>query len=191
MDDSKFKVAIVLRNDECPDHSMGRCKYKQKYTYMECKHSTCPYLKGKRRQISKGGNLVVVDKHDKGKRLERDLGKFLLTYDGMCPIWGEIASSTGRIGHITELGMDVVSHTYVAEAKHRESMPQWFIGAWEQILEKGETHNKVPLLAVKKNRVKIMHIITEERHAELLECEKLVKESDFFEDRDESGESEP
>lgn len=112
---------------------------------------------------------------DKGNRFERDRGKWLLKHDGKCPEFGDMATDCARVGHITDLGFDLVSKTYAGEAKNRESAPKWLIGAWKQIIKKAELHGKIPFMAVTKNRMPIMHIITPEHHAELLEA---VKERD-------------
>lgn len=107
---------------------------------------------------------------DKGNRFERDRGKWLLEHDGPCPKYGDMATVNARVGHITDLGFDLISRTYAGEAKHRESVPKWLIGAWKQIIEKAEKHGKVPFMAVTSNRMPVMHIITPEHHAELLEA---------------------
>ena len=114
--------------------------------------------------------------HRKGKRFERQQGKWLLENDGKCPKWGEIASSTGRVGHITELQVDLISRSYAGEAKNRESAPKWLIGAWKQIIERADELGKQPFLAVTKNYMPDMHVITPERHKELLQKEKELEE---------------
>lgn len=107
---------------------------------------------------------------NKGNRFEQDRGKWLLEVDGPCPKWGSMASECARIGHITELGVDVISNTYVCECKHRDSAPKWLMDAWKQIVEKSELHGKEAFLAVKKDLRKypLMHIITERHHADLI-----------------------
>src|SRR5690606_14218946 len=107
---------------------------------------------------------------DKGNRFERDRGKWLLEHDGPCPKYGDMATVNARVGHITDLGFDLISRTYAGEAKHRESVPKWLIGAWAQIVEKAETPGKAPLMAVTSDSRPVMRLTTPERHAELLEA---------------------
>lgn len=86
-----------------------------------------------------------------------------------------MTTSTGRLGQQTNLGFDLVSRHYVGEAKNRKSAPKWLLGAWKQINELSDDHEaKYPFLAVKKDLRKypLMHIITKERHEELLQYER-------------------
>ena len=110
--------------------------------------------------------------HSKGRRFEQDIGKWLLKNDGECDKFAEMTTSTGRLGQLTNLQFDVISNHYAVECKHRSSVPKWLMSAWEQIIDKSAAHDKSAMLAVKKNYKPIMHIITPERHAELLRKEK-------------------
>ena len=127
----------------------------------------------------------MVNARDKGNRFERDQGKWLLKNDDSCPVLGSLTSSCARVGHITELGIDLLSLHYVGEAKNRESAPKWLIGAWEQIIQRSKELNeynkldklgapKSAFLAITKNRMSVMHVIQPERHAELLAKEKKL-----------------
>lgn len=95
-------------------------------------------------------------------------------------------TSTGRLGHLTHLGYDSASATYVGETKVR-SLPGWIKEAWIQINQVGLKRGRHPVLFLhlpttddqwfvdhegKKHRVPVMHIITEARHEELLEYER-------------------
>lgn len=123
----------------------------------------------------------------KSKESERTLGKWLLKHDGDDPRWSGISSSTGRVGFITNLQFDVVSKTYAAENKNVK-MPATYLKWWLQILDVARTQGKEALLRIEPtNDVKILgipkkvsslHIITEERHAELLRKEKLADSLD-------------
>lgn len=115
---------------------------------------------------------IIGASHSKGKRFERDTGKWALEHDGECPKWQQMASSTARVGHITELQFDVISRSYAAECKHRKSVPKWLMEAWEQVLDKANEHDKAGLLAIKKNYKPVIHCITPERHQELLRYER-------------------
>lgn len=122
----------------------------------------------------------------RSKQSERDLGHWLLKHDGLTdPKWLGIASSTGRVGHLTGLQFDCISDHYTAENK-QVKMPATMLKWWIQITQIAATHGKDALLRIEPtNDVKIMgapkkisslHIITEERHAELLRKEKEYDE---------------
>jgi hypothetical protein len=84
-----------------------------------------------------------------------------------------ITSSTGRVGHITELQFDVLSRTYAAENK-QVKVPVKFLSWWLKIIAISKEHGKQPLLRIEPTnmrRLPEMHIITAERHAELLQAE--------------------
>ena len=88
----------------------------------------------------------------------------------------------GRLGSAYNgLGFDIATVKYSIECKHRSSVPKWLIGAWQQVIEvnakecKQHKFDKSPMMAVKKNYKPIMHIITPERHKELLEYERKCK----------------
>ena len=117
----------------------------------------------------------------RSKQSERDLGHWLEKYDGVDPRWVGIASSALRVGHITGLQFDCVSMTYVAENK-QVKLPATIMKWWVQINQIAVTQGKEALLRIEPtNDVKVLgipkrpsslHIITEERHAELLRCER-------------------
>lgn len=118
----------------------------------------------------------------KAKQSERDLGHWLLKHDGPDPAMRGIASSTGRVGHITALQYDVHSKTYAAENKRvrlSKTLLQW----WLQILDVAVDRRKEALLSIEpsnevlagprgRRKIPRMHIIAEERHAELLAAEQ-------------------
>ena len=113
----------------------------------------------------------------RSKQSERDLGHFLLEHNGEDPVWKFISSSTGRVGHITELQFDVISEDYAAENK-KVKVPKTLLGWWDKIVAIAEKHGKEPLLRIEpsnEGRHEEMHIISAERHASLLEIEKLWK----------------
>lgn len=118
------------------------------------------------------------------KRSERALGKWLMEHDGPDPAMSKVASSTGRVGHITELQYDVASLHYSAENKN-EKVWAGLWRYWLQIVAKAIENGKSPLLRldptnedrfVLGRRVPRMHIISEERHAELLGYERAFRE---------------
>jgi hypothetical protein len=117
----------------------------------------------------------------KAKQTERDSGKWLLEHDGPDPAWQTVSSSTGRVGHITQLQFDVVSRQYAGEVKNI-IVPAKIFGFWMKIVSIASMHRKNPVLIIAPNneykqtgfpkKAPTMHIITEERHAELLQKEK-------------------
>jgi hypothetical protein len=90
-----------------------------------------------------------------------------------------IASSTGRVGHITQLRYDVTSATYVAENKQVKLPAKW-LQWWLQINDIATQQSKEALLRIDPSNLPLgsrktipeMHIITKERHQELLEKER-------------------
>lgn len=116
----------------------------------------------------------------KSKQSERDLGHWLQEHDGPDPRLKGITSSTGRVGHITQLQYDVASLHYSAENKQIK-LPAKFLQFWMQIIDVATANGKEPLLRIEPTNVLVgnlrkkapeMHIITKERHAELLRYER-------------------
>jgi len=109
----------------------------------------------------------------RSRQSERDLGKWLLEHDGEDPLWSKLASSTGRVGHYTNLQFDVVSMTYAGENKQVRIPVKW-VGFWLQIIDVAKKHGKVPLLVIEPTnvnpgrRIPNWHVITEEHHQDLL-----------------------
>jgi len=88
-----------------------------------------------------------------------------------------IVSETGRVGHVTALQFDVISLHYAAENKN-EKVPSTWWGYWKKIVEKAGDWNKQPLLRIEptnedSKRYPNLHIITEDRHQELLDIEQI------------------
>lgn len=115
---------------------------------------------------------------------ERALGRHLIENDGPDPHLapgGGIASSTGRVGHITALQYDVVSKTYAAENKQVQ-MPMILYKWWTLICQVAKQHGKEPLLRWEPSNenkpayIQPMVIITQARHADLLAYEKLYED---------------
>ena len=115
----------------------------------------------------------------RSKQSERDGGHWLQKHDGEDPMWKHVASSTGRVGHITGLQFDMVSIHYTCENKQIK-LPARFLQFWLQIVDISVTHGKDALLRIEptnvlvgvRKKAPVMHIITEDRHAELLRKEK-------------------
>ena len=114
------------------------------------------------------------------KDSERRLGRWLLEHDGPDPRpgfapGGGLVTSTGRVGHIHELQYDVPSKSYAAENKNvllNKTWTEW----WLKVIAKAMDAGKQPLLRIEPSnkpvKVPDMHIITAERHAQLLAYER-------------------
>lgn len=123
----------------------------------------------------------------KSKESERRLGKWLIEHDGIDPKWrpgGGLSSSAGRVGHITELQLDCISLTYGAENKQMV-VPAVLWGFWRKVVHRAREQGKQPLLRweptneerfVAGVRIPTLHVISEERHADLLAYERLYRE---------------
>ncbi len=118
----------------------------------------------------------------KSKQSERDLGHWLKEHDGPDPRFAGIASSTMRVGHITQLQYEVVSMHYAAE-NTQVKLPAKFVQWWLQIIDVAHANGKDPLLRIEPTNVLVgpyrkkcpeMHILTKERHAELLKKEEIA-----------------
>lgn len=115
----------------------------------------------------------------RSKESERRLGRWLLGHDGPDPQFrpGEgFVTATGRIGHINELQVDVLSRTYAAENKLMK-VPASTWRFWQKIVGRAAEMGKEPLLRFEptnedRKGVPTLHVITEDRHAELLWYEK-------------------
>jgi len=123
----------------------------------------------------------------RAKDSERGIAKRMSAVDGPDPAFAKIASSTGRIGHISGIRVDAVSRNYVTENKNRK-MPTWAISAWVLINQRARDFDKHALLhidppnmprdyVINGVRVKLdtMAIITQTRHEELIRREKAFE----------------
>lgn len=123
----------------------------------------------------------------RAKDSERGIAKRMSAIDGPDPAFANIASSTGRIGHITGIRVDAVSRSYVTENKNRK-IPSWMAGAWILINQRATDFNKNALLHVdppnlpktipvngKQQKLDTLAIITQTRHEELIRKERALK----------------
>lgn len=83
----------------------------------------------------------------RAKRSERTIARRMQDIDGRDPEFSRISSSTGRVGHITNLRFDAVSTSYVIENKNR-ILPGWLIKAWILIQQRASDFNKHALLHI-------------------------------------------
>ena len=118
----------------------------------------------------------------RAKDSERRFAKWLVEHDGPHPRYipgGGIASSTGRVGHVTGLQFDCVSMTYAGENKQQKVWAGLW-GFWKQVVDVARREHLEPVLRIEptnedKAGYPNLHIITEERHAQLLAYERQVR----------------
>ncbi len=119
---------------------------------------------------------------------ERESVRGMQDADGPDPFYKNITSSTGRVGHITNMQVDGITRSYVIENKNR-SLPIWINKAWIQILQKAADFNKHALLHIEpsniireypvngvKKKTDTMAIIAQSRHLSLIRSEKTLQE---------------
>ena len=122
----------------------------------------------------------------RAKDSERGIARKMLEADGPDPVFQKIATSTGRIGHITGLRIDAISRTYTTENKNRK-MPSWIIQAWVLINQRSIDFSKNALLHIdppnmpkevtvngEKHPLGTMAIITQDRHEALIHHERAL-----------------
>lgn len=128
----------------------------------------------------------------RAKDSERNIARNMLAADGPDPNFAKIASTTGRIGHITGIRVDAVSKNYFTENKNRK-VPSWMTAAWLLINQRARDFDKHALLHLEppnmardymlnsvKYKLDTMAVITQPRHEELIRTERafngLVKD---------------
>ncbi len=125
---------------------------------------------------------------ERAKRSERGTARQMTEADGPDPAFKFIASSTGRVGHITALQIDAISRSYVTENKNRV-MPTWLIKAWIVINQRSVDFNKNALLLIdppnmpktilingKNVALSAMAIIAQARHLQLIKRDRALSE---------------
>lgn len=123
----------------------------------------------------------------RAKTSERNIARKMVEIDGPDPNFEKITTSTGRVGQLTHLQFDAISKSYVTENKNRV-LPLWLVKAWIQIQQRALDFHKAALLHIEppnmeknfplngeRHKTSNMHIITEERHRELIEKEKELE----------------
>lgn len=124
----------------------------------------------------------------RSKNSERSIAKRMTAIDGADPQYAKIATSTGRIGHITNIRADAISRTYLTENKNRK-LPAWFTAAWLLINQRAEDFGKNALLHLDPpnmpkefplngtiRKLDTMAVITQTRHEHLIVTEKNLSE---------------
>ena len=124
----------------------------------------------------------------RSKNSERNIAKRMTQVDGVDPKYAKIATSTGRIGHITNIRADAISRTYLTENKNRK-LPAWLTAAWLLINQRAEDFQKNALLHLDPpnmakefplngtiHKLDTMAVITQTRHESLILEEKGQEE---------------
>jgi hypothetical protein len=124
----------------------------------------------------------------RAKDSERRFGKWLLLHNGPDPryqLGGGVVTTTGRVGHITGLQFDILSLDYTGENKN-EKVPATWWNYWTKVFAKSIEEGKHPCIRIEPTndaartvlgrKVPNLHLISEERHAELLDIERSVRE---------------
>ena len=116
-----------------------------------------------------------------GNRAERNACRWGLEHtSGLHEDVKEIATSTGRVGNYANLEIDGVFVEYSLESKSRKRLPDWLrYGIVEQAVAASKRFKNHPLVVLYSKKLpvgyRVWHMITAERHAELLRCEQYVK----------------
>lgn len=121
----------------------------------------------------------------RSKKSERDIARRMVQVDGPDPAFEHIASSTGRIGHITNIRVDAISKNYVTENKNR-LLPKWLMDAWLLINQRAVDFNRNCLLHLdppnmpkdfvingERKKLSTLAVITQDRHEELIRAESV------------------
>lgn len=122
------------------------------------------------------------------KTRERDAVRSMTAIDGHDPVYRNVASSTGKVGHITGMQIDGISRNYVIEVKNR-TLPIWINKAWIQIQQRAVDFGKHALLHMEpsniarefpvgglKRKTENMAIVTQSRHESLIVSERALED---------------
>jgi len=117
-----------------------------------------------------------------GNRAERVACRWALKYtSGLHDAVKDIATPTGRVGNYANLEIDGVFKEYSLESKSHKRLPEWLrYGIVEQAVAASKRFKNHPLVVLYSKTLpvdyRVWHMITPERHAELLKCEKYCKQ---------------
>lgn len=122
----------------------------------------------------------------RSKNAERTAASRMIEVDGKDPRFIRIATSTGRVGHITNLQYDTVSKSYVTEVKNRK-LPTWLVKAWIQIQQIAIDESKYALLYLEapnspkdfilhgvRHKNDAMAVLRQDRHEQFIVQEKKL-----------------
>jgi len=115
-----------------------------------------------------------------GARAERNACRWALEHtSGLHEVVKDIATQTGRVGNYTGLEIDGVFKEYSLESKSCKRLPEWLrYGIEDQALPASKKFKNHPLVVVYSKTLpvdyRVWHMITAERHAELLMYERCI-----------------
>lgn len=115
-----------------------------------------------------------------GKRAERAACRWALEHtSGLHEAVKEIATPTGRVGNYTSLEIDGEFVEYSLESKSCKRLPEWLrYGIVEQAVPASKRFKNHPLVVIYSKTLpvdyRVWHMITPERHAHLLMCERMA-----------------
>lgn len=118
----------------------------------------------------------------RGKYSERINAKTLIEMDGPDNgVLSKLATSTGRVGHLTELQFDIVSKTYAGENKYvsrsaKDPSFRFTRSVIQKLIKASKQFGKEPIWIIHIAGCPVIHAITESRHRQLLQYEKIVHE---------------
>jgi len=116
-----------------------------------------------------------------GNRAERNACRWALEHtSGLHPDVKSIATETGRVGNYANMEIDGVFVEYSLESKSKKRLPDWLVhGIVDQAMSAARRFKNHPLVVIYSKKLppgfRIWHMITAERHAELLACERECK----------------
>lgn len=113
-----------------------------------------------------------------GNRAERNACRWALKHtQGLHEAVKDIATQTGRVGNYANLEIDGVFVEYSLESKSCKRLPQWLrYGIVEQAIAASKRFKNHPLVVIYSKTLpvgyRVWHMMTAERHAELLNTEQ-------------------
>lgn len=76
----------------------------------------------------------------------------LLEADGADPVYAPLATSRGRVGHLTALQLDGITRRFGVQMRNRESIGDWVFDLVDEVNETSHKHGKAGIWVLKKNR---------------------------------------
>ena len=108
-------------------------------------------------------------------RYQQECARWLYTHDGPDPAvrGAQGPSKVGKVARVSGMQYDLRSLHYCGECKWADRLPVWLRDAWKQIVDIARHNSKAAVLMV-GDPGWTMHLLTPERHAELLGYEREV-----------------
>ncbi len=112
------------------------------------------------------------------KRWQDKCRDWLARYDGLDPSVKGLGwkSDVGKVSRISGQQHDQRSLHYIGESKWSERVAKWLLTPWLKVTQIAAHNSKAALLMIGGPDGVALHIITPERHAELLGYEREVEE---------------